>query len=41
MKTLEQERSNYAFKCISEIKELKDISFEKEASSLLSLAHLF
>ncbi|EEP60692.1 type III-B CRISPR module-associated protein Cmr5 [Sulfurihydrogenibium yellowstonense] len=36
MKTLEQERSNYAFKCISEIKELKDISFEKNASSLIS-----
>jgi CRISPR-associated protein Cmr5 len=36
MKTLEQERSNYAFKCISEIKELKDISFEKNVSSLIS-----
>jgi CRISPR-associated protein Cmr5 len=36
MKTLEQKRSNYAFKCISEIKELKDISFEKNVSSLIS-----
>ncbi|MBX0310443.1 MAG: type III-B CRISPR module-associated protein Cmr5 [Sulfurihydrogenibium sp.] len=33
MKTLEQERSNYAFKCISEI---KGESFEKDASSLIS-----
>jgi CRISPR-associated protein, Cmr5 family len=33
MKTLEQERSNYAFKCISEI---KGKTFEKDASSLIS-----
>jgi CRISPR-associated protein Cmr5 len=33
MKTLEQERSNYAFKCISEI---KGKPFEKDASSLIS-----
>jgi CRISPR-associated protein Cmr5 len=33
MKTLEQERSNYAFKRISEI---KGKSFEKDASSLIS-----
>jgi len=33
MKTLEQERSNYAFECISEIKG-KD--FEKDASSLIA-----
>ncbi len=33
MKTLEQERSNYAFKCVSKI---KGEPFEKEASSLIS-----
>jgi CRISPR-associated protein Cmr5 len=33
MKTLEQERSNYAFRCISEI---KGKPFEKDASSLIS-----
>jgi len=39
MKTLEQERSNYAFKCVSEIKgvsKIKGKPFEKEASSLIS-----
>lgn len=33
MKTLEQERSNYAFKCVSKI---KGEPFEKDASSLIS-----
>jgi CRISPR-associated protein Cmr5 len=33
MKTLEQERSNYAFDCVSKI---KDKPFEKDASSLIS-----
>jgi CRISPR-associated protein Cmr5 len=33
MKTLEQERSNYAFECISKI---KGKPFEKDASSLIS-----
>jgi CRISPR-associated protein, Cmr5 family len=36
MKTLEQERSNYAFECISRIKEKKDKNFEKDASSLIA-----
>ena len=36
MKTLEQERSNYAFECISEIKKEKDKNFEKNASSLIA-----
>jgi CRISPR-associated protein, Cmr5 family len=36
MKTLEQERSNYAFECISKIKEEKDKNFEKDASSLIA-----
>jgi CRISPR-associated protein Cmr5 len=40
MKTLEQERSNYAFRCISEIKKessrKEDKSFEKNVSSLIS-----
>ena len=33
MKTLEQERSNYAFECVSKI---KGKPFEKDASSLIS-----
>jgi CRISPR-associated protein Cmr5 len=33
MKTLEQERSNYAFECISKI---KGKNFEKDASSLIA-----
>jgi CRISPR-associated protein Cmr5 len=40
MKTLEQERSNYAFECVSEIKressKKEDRSFEKDVSSLIS-----
>jgi CRISPR-associated protein, Cmr5 family len=40
MKTLEQDRSNYAFECISKIKRessrKEDRSFEKDASSLIS-----
>jgi len=40
MKTLEQERSNYAFECISKIKgessKKEDSSFEKDVSSLIS-----